>query len=63
VGDIPLKTRVYALFLVSITVAATAIAWRAGYQTFPTGSTDFVIIAGILAVMIVEAEVFNVSFP
>jgi len=59
----PLETRVYALLLVLITVAAAAIAWRAEYQAFPTSSTDLVIIAGILAVMIVESEVFNVSFP
>jgi hypothetical protein len=63
VGDIPLKTRVYALLLVLITVTTTAIASRVEYQTFPTGSTNLVIIAGLLAVMIVEAEVFNVSMP
>jgi len=57
------ETRVYALLLVLISVAAAAIAWRAEYQAFPTSSTDLVIIAGILAVMIVESEVFNVSFP
>ncbi|HZA92396.1 MAG TPA: HD domain-containing phosphohydrolase [Gemmatimonadales bacterium] len=65
-SDIPLKTRVYTLLLVLITVAAGAIAWRAGYQIVPTNLkdlTDLLIIAGILLVMIVVAEVLDVSFP
>jgi len=66
VSDIPLKTRVYTLLLVLITVAAGAILWRAGYQTFPTNDTslrELLIVAGILLVMIVVAEVLDVSFP
>jgi putative nucleotidyltransferase with HDIG domain len=66
VSDMPLKTRVYTLLLVVITVAAAAIVWRAGYQTFPTNDASLthpLIIAGILLVMIVVSEVLDVSFP
>jgi putative nucleotidyltransferase with HDIG domain len=66
VSDIPLKTRVYTLLLVLITVAAGAILWRAEYQTFPTNDAnlrELLIVAGILLVMIVVAEVLDVSFP
>jgi hypothetical protein len=63
VSDMPLKTRVYTLLLVVITVAAAVIAWRAEYQTFPTDQPSFLIIAGILLVMIVVSEVLDVSFP
>jgi putative nucleotidyltransferase with HDIG domain len=63
VSDLPLKTRVYTLLLVLITAVATAIAWRAEYQIFPTNLRDLLIIAGILLVMIVVAEVLDVSFP
>jgi hypothetical protein len=49
------------LLLVLITAATTAIAWRAEYQTFHTSHLP--IIAGILLVMIVVAEVLDVSFP
>jgi len=59
----PLKTRVYTLLLVLITVAAAAIASRAEYQIFLTNLTDLLFIAGILLVMIVVAEVLDVSFP
>jgi hypothetical protein len=45
--------------LVLITAATTAIAWRAEYQTFHTSHLP--IIAGILLVMIVVAEVLDVS--
>jgi putative nucleotidyltransferase with HDIG domain len=62
VSDIPLKTRVYTLLLVLITVAAAAIASRAEYQIFLTNITDLLFIAGILLVMIVVAEVLDVSF-
>jgi putative nucleotidyltransferase with HDIG domain len=66
VSDIPLKTRVYTVLLVLITTAAAVIAWRAEYQTFPTDHTNLtklLIIAGIFLVMIVVAEVLDVSFP
>jgi len=61
----PLKTRVYTLLLVLITVAAAAIASRADYQIFLTKLTDRdrLIIACILLVMIVVAELLDVSFP
>ncbi len=65
-SDLPLKTRAYTLLLVLITVAAAAIASRAEYQTFlanGTSLTDLLIVAGILLVMIVVAEVVDVSFP
>src|SRR5215212_2423787 len=59
----PLKTRVYTLLLVLITVAVAAIASRAEYQVFQTNLTDLLTAAGILLVMIVVAEVLDVSFP
>jgi HD-GYP domain-containing protein (c-di-GMP phosphodiesterase class II) len=63
VSDLPLKTRVYTLLLVLITAAATVIAWRAEYQVFLTNLTNLLLVAGILLVMIVVAEVLDVSFP
>jgi HD-GYP domain-containing protein (c-di-GMP phosphodiesterase class II) len=63
VSELPLKTRVYTLLLVLITSAATAVAWRAEYQTFPANLTDLLIVAGILLVTTVVAEVLDVSFP
>jgi hypothetical protein len=60
VSDIPLKTRVYTLLLVLTTAAAFAIVVRRGYQGF---ATNLLITAGILLVMIVIAEVLDVSFP
>ena len=62
-SDIPLKTRVYTLLLLLITSAASIVAWRAEYQSFPTNPTHLLTIAGILLVMIVVAEVLDVSFP
>ncbi|MCC2629300.1 MAG: metal dependent phosphohydrolase [Thermomicrobiales bacterium] len=62
-SDLPLKTRVYTVLLVLITAAATAIAWRAEYQVLLTSLPDLLVIAGILLVMIVVAEVLDVSFP
>jgi hypothetical protein len=49
--------------LVLITAVATAIAWRAEYQVFRTNLTNLLVVAGILLVMIVVAEVLDVSFP
>jgi HD-GYP domain-containing protein (c-di-GMP phosphodiesterase class II) len=60
VSDIPLKTRVYTLLLVLTTAAAFAIVFRREYQGF---ATNLLITAGILLVMIVIAEVLDVSFP
>jgi putative nucleotidyltransferase with HDIG domain len=63
VSDIPLKTRVYTVLLVLITVAAAGIAWHAENKVFQTNLTDLLTAAGILLVMIVVAEVLDVSFP
>jgi putative nucleotidyltransferase with HDIG domain len=60
VSDMPLKTRVYTLLLVLITAMALAIAWRVNNQVF---DTNLLVTAGILMVMIVIAEVLDVSFP
>ena len=59
-SDMPLKTRVYTLLLVLTTAAAFAIAWRVGYRV---SDTSYLITAGILLLMIVVAEVLDVSFP
>src|SRR5215211_852967 len=56
----PLKTRVYTLLLVLTTTAAFAIVWRRDYRI---SATNLVLIAGILLVMTVIAEVLDVSFP
>jgi putative nucleotidyltransferase with HDIG domain len=56
----PLKTRVYTLLLVLTTAAAFTIVFRREYQVF---APDLLITAGILLVMIVIAEVLDVSFP
>jgi HD-GYP domain-containing protein (c-di-GMP phosphodiesterase class II) len=60
VSKMPLKTRVYTLLLVLTTTAAFAIVWRRDYQI---SATNLVLIAGILLVMTVIAEVLDVSFP
>ena len=62
-SDLPLKTRVYTLLLVLITAVAAALAWHAEYQVFPADVPDLLVIAGILLVMNVVAEVLDVSFP
>jgi HD-GYP domain-containing protein (c-di-GMP phosphodiesterase class II) len=60
VSDMPLKTRVYTLLLVLITAAAFATVFRREYQVF---ATNLLLTAGILFVMILIAEVLEVSFP
>jgi HD-GYP domain-containing protein (c-di-GMP phosphodiesterase class II) len=60
VSDMPLKTRVYTLLLVLTTVAAFAITWRSQAQVF---DRKHLAAAGILLVMILIAEVLDVSFP
>jgi putative nucleotidyltransferase with HDIG domain len=60
VSDTPLKTRVYTLLLVLITAAAAAIASRADYQVL---DTSLFFTAGILLLMVLLAEVLDVSFP
>ena len=59
-SDMPLKTRLYTLLLVLITVVAFAIAWRVEYQSL---DASLLVAAGILLVMIVIAEVLDVSLP
>jgi putative nucleotidyltransferase with HDIG domain len=56
----PLKTRIYTLLLVLITAAAFAIVIR---HEPPVVNANLLITAGILLVMIVVAEVLDVSFP
>src|SRR5688572_10181596 len=56
----PLKTRLYTLLLVLITAVAFAIAWQSDSQVF---DTSHLVTAGILLVMILIAEVLDVSFP
>src|SRR5215211_7256060 len=56
----PLKTRVYTLILVLTTAVAFAITWQSNAQ--PIDSSRLVT-AGILLVMILIAEVLDVSFP
>lgn len=58
--DLPLKTRVYTLLLVLTTAGAFAIAWRSNTQVF---DSDHLVTAGILLLMILIAEVLDVSFP
>jgi HD-GYP domain-containing protein (c-di-GMP phosphodiesterase class II) len=56
----PLKTQVYTLLLVLTTAVALAIAWR---FNSPVLDSSHLVTAGILLVMVVVAEVFDISFP
>src|SRR5215213_9828971 len=56
----PLKTRVYTLLLVLTTAAALATVFRREYQVF---ATNPLLTAGILLVLILIAELLEVSFP
>jgi putative nucleotidyltransferase with HDIG domain len=56
----PLKTRVYTLLLVLTTAVAFAVMWRVDPYAI---DTSHLVTAGILLVMIVVAEVFDISFP
>jgi putative nucleotidyltransferase with HDIG domain len=60
VSALPLRTRAYTALLVLLTAAASA-----GYLVFIDHSIDQdrLIIAGILLVMILTAEILDVSFP
>ncbi len=60
VSDMPLRTRVYTLLLVLTTAVAVAMTWRSDSQIF---DTSHLVTAGILLVMIVVAEVLDISFP
>src|SRR5215211_2333370 len=56
----PLKTRVYTLLLVITKAVAFSVMWR----VYPYAiDTSHLVTAGILLVMIVVAEVFDISFP
>ena len=59
-SDMPLKTRLYTLLLVLTTVVAFTTAWYSKAQVF---DTSHLVTAGILLVMILIAEVLDVSFP
>ena len=59
-SDLPFRTRLYTLVLVVITLIAGGISWYRSEQTF---NLTYLIIAGILFVMILVAEVLDVSFP
>ena len=61
VSELPLKTCVYTILLVLISLAAFAIAWRAEDQVLLTG--HLLIIAYMLLAMIVVAEVLDVRLP
>jgi HD-GYP domain-containing protein (c-di-GMP phosphodiesterase class II) len=61
VSELPLRTRVYTLLLVLVTLAGFAIAWtRTSTQSFDQAH---LLTAGILLVMILAAELLDVSFP
>lgn len=59
-SELPLRTRVYTLLLVLVSVAAFGIAWSQSRQSFDTAH---LLTAGILLVMILAAELLDVSFP
>jgi HD-GYP domain-containing protein (c-di-GMP phosphodiesterase class II) len=60
VSDLPLRTRVYTLLLILITGAALVFTWRR--FELPLDQSHLVT-AGILLVMILLAELLDVSFP
>ncbi len=59
-SDLPLRTRIYTLVLVLITAAAFLYTWFVLPESL---SQAHLITAGILLVMILLAEVLDVSFP
>ena len=59
-SEMPLKTRVYTILLVLITAAAFATVIQREYQVF---ATDPLFTAGVLLLMILIAELLEVSFP
>jgi len=60
VSELPLRTRVYTVILVLVTAAAFAAAWYRSPQALGSGH---LITAAILLVMILVAELLDVSFP
>lgn len=59
-SELPLRTRVYTCLLVLVTIAAFALAWSQSRQAFDTAH---LLTAGILLLMILAAELLDVSFP
>jgi HD-GYP domain-containing protein (c-di-GMP phosphodiesterase class II) len=59
-SDLPVRTRLYTLILVFVTLAGVAISWYRSEQTLDAYHLG---IAGILFVMILVAELLDVSFP
>jgi HD-GYP domain-containing protein (c-di-GMP phosphodiesterase class II) len=60
VGELPLQTRTYTLLLVLVTGAAFAILWSRSGRYFDQAHLAT---AGILLVLILGAELLDVSFP
>lgn len=59
-SELPLRTRLYTLLLVVVTVAAFAATWARLGQSL---NEEHLLIAAILLVMILAAELLDVSFP
>ncbi len=59
-SELPLQTRIYTLILVLVTAAAFGISWVRSDQPL---DTRHLVTAGILLVMILVAELLDVSFP
>lgn len=59
-SELPLRTRVYTLLLVVVTVAAFMVTWFLLGQSF---NQTHLITAAILLIMILAAELLDVSFP
>jgi HD-GYP domain-containing protein (c-di-GMP phosphodiesterase class II) len=59
-SDLPFRTRLYTLILVLVTLAALAISWYRSEQTLDAAHLG---VAAILFVMILVAELLDVSFP
>jgi HD-GYP domain-containing protein (c-di-GMP phosphodiesterase class II) len=60
VSDLPFRTRLYTVLLVLITLIAGGLVWYRSDQSFTPG---LLVVAGILFVMILVAEILDVSFP
>jgi HD-GYP domain-containing protein (c-di-GMP phosphodiesterase class II) len=60
VSDLPLRTRLYTVVLVLVTAAAFAVSW---YRADRGLDRIHLVTAGILLVMILAAELLDVSFP
>jgi putative nucleotidyltransferase with HDIG domain len=60
VSGLPLRTRVYTVLLVLVTISALVASWTLVDHSF---HQHRLIIAGILLAMILAAEILDVSFP